>query len=262
MEEVVYYYKNYDLEFNVPEKEANEWYLKVYELGEKGDAEGVTELFKQANELYFDEYHIYNTIQQLTNDNAEKTRLLKQLKECKIVKKIKTYKDGTIVIVTKKDKDNNIPDIIVTRLSDFILDLKEEDNDLGTWERQGKCHAKSKEISLRLTFPNEVVTGYFHSMSDKARFLHSWVEFSQNGKDYVIDYTMNIVMNKRGYYFIRHIEELCRISDTDILSDLELFSQLKGLNIKEYMVYRHEIAKELKEKGQSKVLKPQKVNKK
>lgn len=243
MEEVEYRYRNFDLLFNIPEKVSNEWYLKVYELAEKGDAEGVANLFKQANELYLAEYHIYNTIQQLTNNDAIgdiRERLLKQLKACQIVKKIKTYKDGTIVIVTEKD----MPDIVVTRLSDFIPDLK-KDNNLGNWDRQGQCHTQSKEISLRLDFPNEVVTGYFHAMSDKARFLHSWVEFSKDGKDYVIDYTMNAVMNKKGYYFIRHVQELCRISDTDILSDIDLFSHLRGLNIKEYMVFRHEMAREL-----------------
>jgi len=235
--------KNFDLMFVTPSRESEEWDNKAYELSKKGDLEGWDNLLRQANELYLDEYHIYNTIQQLTIDDAEKDRLLKQLESCRIVKKVKTFEDGTTMIVTNKDEHDN-PDIVFIKLSDLIPDLNDDYN-LGSWNRNGKCHTKAKKISLRLGMPNEVVTGYFHTMSDKARFLHSWVEFSEAGEDYVIDYTMNVVMNKRGYYFIRHACELCRIKDSDILSDGELFSQLGCLDDKEYLVFRHEIASDL-----------------
>lgn len=234
--------------FTIPEQASDEWIYKVFELGENGDIDGIQNLFCQTQELYFDEYHIYNIIQQLTNDESftnidTRKRLLKQLEECSLVKGIRTLEDGFILVETKKDTPN-IPDILITRLSDLIFDLK-DDHDLGNSTRLGQCHTKAQEISLRIGFPNEVVTGYFHALSDKARFLHSWIEFSGDEEDYVIDYTMNAVMNKKGYYFIRHVKELCRINNHDILSDLDLFGSLEGLNIKEYMVFRHEMARDL-----------------
>ena len=239
-----YINKNFDLLFVTPDIESWEWYLKVYEFGEKGDIEGLNNLFMQANELYLNEYHIYNIIQQLTRDYAEKDKLLNELRKNKIVKKAKTCKDGITTITAKKDEHDR-SDIVFTRLSDLIPDLN-DDNNLGNWDRQGKCHIMAKEISSRIGIPNEIVTGYVHGMADKARFLHSWVEFSEGDNDYVIDYTMNVVMNKSGYYFIRHAQDLCRIKDSDILSDWELFSQFDGLNSKEYMLFWHEMASDFK----------------
>lgn len=98
----------------------------------------------------------------------------------------------------------------------------------------------SLEISLSLNFPNEVVTGFIYGISDKVKYLHSWIEFNKDGNEYVIDYTMNVIMNKEGYYFIRQAEELSRISNQDILFDSKI-----SINSKVYLVFRHEIMKEL-----------------
>lgn len=140
------------------------------------------------------------------------------------------------------------------RLSDVIPELN-TDGDLVNWNRIGKCHTKSREISSRLEISNEVVTGYFHTIADVTRYLHSWVEFSKSGEDYVIDYTMNVVMNKKGYYSLGHIKELCRIRNNEIISDFPLFSQFADLPLKIYLVFRHEMAKEIEQKITGKQLK-------
>jgi hypothetical protein len=223
--------KSYELLFSVPEREDIDWYNE--------DAESPDKQFEWDNT-----YHIYNTIHELTNDDAigeKREILLTKLKESEFVKEINILEDGSIIILTK----NGLPDISFGKLSDIFPKLK-DNKKLGNFGRRRHCHTKSKEISTRLEFPNVVVTGYAYSISTGDRILHSWVEFNKDGKDWVIDYTMNVMMEKKGYYYLRHIIELCRIDHNDILSDRDLFFPLEKISIKEYMVFRHELAKDLK----------------
>ena len=246
MGEIVYYYKNYDELFNQPDDESKNWYEKFYELSYAGNLEALNNLLSSAEEIYFDEYLIYNSIQQLTNDDMieKRKRILKQIKISGIVRGIKKFKDGTIIIKTKKP----YPNILVIKLSELIPETTHDGN-LGNWERHGKCHDMSHSISLRLGIPNDLVTGYVRTVSDKTKFLHSWVEFSDGEKEYAIDYTMNVMMNKKGYYFLRKCEEICRINDTDVLFDLDIFSRFPGISTREYCVFRHEIVKEYRQES-------------
>lgn len=86
--------KNYELLFVEGEKVAYEWEQKIYELSKKVDTEGIARLFEQAKELYFNEYYICDTIQQLTNDNSrsDKRKLIRCLKSGSKVKKLKKLK--------------------------------------------------------------------------------------------------------------------------------------------------------------------------
>ena len=242
-----YNYINPDFEqlFIDPEKISDKWYHDFYYLSKKGDTEGLNNLFAQAENLYWNEYHIFNTISQLMNSDAKgekKIKLLNQLKECGLVTDVEHYQDGDPTIIIKTPKGTS--DIAVAKLSDIIPEFKNYTSLEGP-DRQGQCHEKSREISLRLGFPNQVVTGWVFTISDVVKHLHSWVEFTENGRDFVIDFTLNAIINKNAYYFLRHVEILCEINDTDILSDLELFSSIKGLNLKEYLVFRRELAKSL-----------------
>lgn len=236
--------KKAELLFLDQERNSKEWVDKFFELGENGDTEGMTTLLNNAKQLYLEEYDIYDTIQHLTNkatDGTKREKLIEQLRSYSIIKKVEEAGD-TIMVRTPQC------DIIFVKLTGLLPGLKEES--LETWDRMGRCHTKSIEVSSRLeVFSNDVVTGYIYDISDKAKFLHSWLEFSKDKKEYVIDYTMNVVMNKEGYYYLRHADPITRINDVDIREDKKKgFSDIKGLTDREYLVFRHEIAKELRQK--------------
>ena len=84
--------------------------------------------------------------------------------------------------------------------------------------------------------------------SHKSKYLHSWVKVNYERKDMVIDYTRNVLMNKEGYYLMQRAIPLSRISNQDIKRDMKILKQsgvLRNFNIKEYLLFRHEIIKDL-----------------
>lgn len=103
-------------------------------------------------------------------------------------------------------------------LSDTMPELLNYFKELMTIERANTCFSNSRNLSMVLGFDNDVVTGIVHGITDKSEYLHSWIESKINGEDVVIDFTMNVVINKEGYYRFRHAKEIERIN-TDTLKD-------------------------------------------
>lgn len=232
--------KNFNLLFIDSEKKASEWYQDFFRLYRQNNEEKLSDLLKQAKKLYLNEFHISNIIQQLTNCDAvglKKRKFLKHFRDCDIVQNV-IEKDDKIIIKTSECN------ITFRKLSDIIPELREE---LQDWNRHGKCHEKSIYISRILAqTPNRVVTGYTYNISNIVKNLHTWVEFSIDGEEYVIDYTMNVLMNKKGYYFLLNVEPITIIADVEIRADfMNFFPYIDGFNIKEYLLFRHEILKDL-----------------
>ena len=47
--------------------------------------------------------------------------------------------------------------------------------------------------------------------------MHTWVEFkNNNNQEFVIDYDDNTVYNKEGFYFLKHVEPLKKVSSDDL----------------------------------------------
>ncbi len=96
---------------------------------------------------------------------------------------------------------------------------------------------------------NEVVTGYADRFG---QYLHSWVEAKiSSNREAVMDYTLNAVMNKDGYYYIKGIDEpISRIKDWQIKQDVKnnVFGVMAELNLgaKEYVVSRDKILRDIK----------------
>ena len=131
------------------------------------------------------------------------------------------------------------------KLSDAIIGLK-GDTELETEKRSGKCHLKSLKVSKNLGISNNIVTGYIFGYSDKDKYFHSWVEYSHKGKEYVIDYTRNIIINKEAYYRLMNAIPLSRISNKTIEEDENILLNLPEsdtITLKEYLVFRDEIMK-------------------
>lgn len=102
-------------------------------------------------------------------------------------------------------------------------------------------------ICLNLGIPNNIVTGYTYGYTDKSQYLHSWIETELKGEPVVIDGTLNVIMNKEGYYKMRHIEVLTKISNETLMSDIEKYlSKVGKISLAVYYLFRNEIIEEFK----------------
>ena len=130
------------------------------------------------------------------------------------------------------------------------LDWLSADRLLESSARENKSHEKSMELARNLNSPNTLVTGWVAGLTSKSKYPHSWVETTLDGNEVVIDYTMNAIVNKDGYYALRYATPVSKINNVEIEKDLELVTplinnnELSGL---EYLVYRDSIIEALKE---------------
>lgn len=112
--------------------------------------------------------------------------------------------------------------------------------------RFGKCFDWAYYICLNLGIPNDIVTGYVYGYTDKSKFLHSWIETTYKGEEWVIDGTINTIINKEGYYLIKNAQVLNRISNKTFVEDIDLYlSKIKGIQLEVYYVFRDEIIRDL-----------------
>ena len=229
----------------VPDKKSENWDKKAFKYGAEKNVKKLEAHLDTADQLYMDEYQISSALDSFTDKTVpekEKLRLLNDLKNIEYIDSVKVDK----LKVSIKGKDFKL---IAFRLSDCIEELKEDKN-IETKNRKGKCHVKSMEISLRLGYQNDIVTGYIYGLSNKAKYLHSWVEFKNlKNMEFVIDYTENIIINKNAYYMLRHAEPLSRISREELAKDRNLIykrlNEIGSINIKEYLVFRDELSKDI-----------------
>lgn len=135
--------------------------------------------------------------------------------------------------------DGPIRQITFSELADEILeDLPELETD----KRAGECYRLTHAINRHLGLTHEMVTGYIYGYTDISRFLHSWIELTYKGEEYVIDGTMNALINKSAYYSLRKAQSITKISDATFQSDLDNHMDiLEGVNLEVYLLYRNEI---------------------
>ena len=204
--------KNQLFSFNLVEEEnSSKWNKDFFNSYNNGDKEAVMNLLKQADKLYLDEYYIYNSIVQLNSNNStvsSSDTVLEGLKKCHIVKGI-VKNNNTISI------DTGNVSIKTSKLSDILLEVNLDKHSKDELVRKSVYSAEY--VSQLLSFPNRIVTGYVYGIADKAKSVRTWVEFKNNkNQEFVIDYENNTVMNKEGFYFIRHAEPIKKVSSDDI----------------------------------------------
>lgn len=236
--------KSFNELFILPDNKSDEWDSKLFEYGYAHDEEKLNKHLESANEIYLEEKQIYTAINSFTLDTdseEESMRLIEGLKEADFIKEVDVTK-STLLIKTVDG------DIRVCKLTEMIPGLKEDDPNLLTEDRKGNCHEKSIQIANSMgKIKNDIVTGFVFGYSDQAKYLHSWVEFNYQGEDMVIDYTLNALMNKEGYYMIQRAKPLSRIDSKLLKEDrkvLDKFDKLGYFNIKEYLLFRDEIMKD------------------
>lgn len=243
--------RNYDFLFSEEES------IRIDELKEKYHSQtGIKSLttylrlkfIEKVREFCIEERIIWEDIHYLTSNkyNERHGAILEFLSNFNIVKDIKAN-NKVICIRT------NFGEIKFSKIGDFFPDMFIDDDIEDIEKRTGKCHAQAINYSEKLKsigVENDVVTAYRYGDTNRSKYLHSWNEFQIDGKEHVLDYTQNIVMNKAGYYSLNHINEIIsRINSTDIENDKKIYRQISGrdydIDAKTYLTCRDEIMRDL-----------------
>ena len=147
------------------------------------------------------------------------------------------YDAGCITFITKAGKFK------AYKLTHVFEDMKLFP-DIETDKRHKRCHVDSVELSKGLQDRTRVATGYVYTFGEGDKFLHSWVELYLKGKPFVVDTTRNLLMERRGYYYIRNIKgPVYKISDKTIEREEHIFISLQKKYpwlIKLYLSNRHQ----------------------
>lgn len=201
-----------------------------------------------ATTLDMDNYQIKYRISEWTKNKTsdeEKEIFINQLLKLKdYIKKIDISKNNKF----------NLPELSIEttegtiraiQFSSIAPKCKEKLPFIETDERHGKCYEIAHEISLNLGISNNIVTGYIYGYTDKSKFLHSWVETTIKGEEYVIDGTLNSLINKQGYYLMQHAKPITKISNQTFVNDIKNYlEKMKTFPIEVYYVFRDEIIKD------------------
>ncbi len=244
--------KNYNELFNTRFKTSQKIDEKFAELfNTSGLKEGIKYL-KQvgATELDMDNYNIKYRISEWTKDslsNKEKIAFLNELRD---------LGDYILDIKVEKNEKFNLPEVKIEttkgiiqaiQFSSVAPEVKNLFPFIESDKRFGNCYDFAYNISLNLGVPNQIVTGYIYGYSDKSKFLHSWVESTINDEEYVIDGTLNAMINKEGYYLMQHAKPITKISDSVLKSDIKNhLDVMQTIPIETYYVFRDEIVNDLK----------------
>lgn len=206
-----------------------------------------------ATKLDIEDYYIKYSISQWTK------KILSAQEKLELLNELKNFKDYVLDVNIVTNDKFNVPEVVIKttegeiraiQFSSVVPQVKEVFPFIENDERLGKCYTFAKTISLDLGIPNEIVTGYIYGYSDKSEFLHSWVETRLKGEEYVIDGTLNAIINKQGYYLMHNVKPLTRISTEQLLSDAEKYlNKIRSIPLEVYFVFRDEIINDL-EKNQ------------
>lgn len=198
-----------------------------------------------ATKLDKDNYEITYKINEYTKETTSpetKQKLISSLK------RLTNYIISADIIYNEKKKKEEIVivttngEIRVIEFSSLAPSIKTDLPQITTSDRNGKCFDLAYEINRRLGLPHTIVTGFIYGYTDKSRYLHSWIELTYKGEEYVIDGTLNAMINKDGYYMIKHAQPITKLKDDVIQSDLDNhLEKLQGLPFEIYLVYRDEI---------------------
>lgn len=216
----------------------------------QGNIDGAGELVGGKENLKVDKYNIFTFINNFTSSDKTAEEKMDNIKKLYFGGYVRAAGIGpnSAELTTLEGVKMNI-DVLSHALPSFT-----NDKTLKTLERQGKCHEKS--LNILREYANEgikVVTADISPLSDEIKHLHSWVEINLDGKDYCIDYTMNALINKDGYYAFMNPEVRSVLTREEYMKDLEVLTPLlekNSVDIKEYLVYPKEVVAEIVDERQ------------
>ncbi len=220
----------------------------------KGLKEGL-EYLKEIGATWYDKenYEILYTISAFTKKDTDE-KFFQSL-----IERI-SRQNGTKEVKIEKVKDKNFFRFIVNK-EDFSVTVMplskrlpislETCPDLEDDTRVGTCFTKALTTATHLGRDNTIVTGYCYGYSDKSRFLHSIVETTLDGEEVVIDGTLNAIINKDGYYALRHFKPLTKISNQTLQDDIDKYLyKIEEFNPEVYFVFRDEIIRDFEKNNE------------
>lgn len=155
-----------------------------------------------------------------------------------VVKNIKFVEGGRLWIELQ-DKT-----IKARKLTEVLDNIEEIIPDIQTDERRGKCHRYSCLLMMALEVECHVVTGICYTLSPRGKFLHSWVEATnEKGETYCFDATMNLMMPKEDFYCMWHVKPCATLTKSQFEEDVPKFEAIGGLDVKQYLLNREETLK-------------------
>ncbi|MBR2712792.1 MAG: transglutaminase domain-containing protein [Bacilli bacterium] len=197
-------------------------------------------------EVYFEESDYQRMIDLFTlDDNRDFYRFIPSMPEISI-----RNVGGVEGLIFNLDGVN----VKVMKITDLICGVRNIFPEIGSPLRYGKCYGGANLLARSLKNDADLVTGYHYGFTDKSKYLHSWVETKFYDEDYVLDVTLNAVINKEGYYRIKNIKEneiLQRINNRKVSEEsLKYKEYFDAMGIKEsqYNTFRDELISDLEKK--------------
>jgi len=185
----------------------------------------------------------------LTSKGQDKINRAEIINSLNIVGKFLLYKEGVMII------DKNGIAIPVEPLHKIVNDFETEKK-LKTSERHNDCHAGSWGLMSTIGDKEnkKIVTSLVKGGADDAEYIHTWIEYTENGEEKVADYTLNAIMNKDFYYALRTVDEtqITKISEDDFNKERPIIESLVkngAIERRQYLAFRDEIMINLKQKG-------------
>lgn len=242
--------KEFHAKYIKPSLDSQKWDDKYRKLSNSNDIMAFVQHMQTASEFYFDDAYICAVIKNFTFSSTTKER-----KESLADKLIK---NGHIVSAEINDNSTqfvkpNGTVISFIPLTQVFPNLRYK-QELECDERSGRCHQGSLNLSqFEFDFEHSVVTGDTYNLSNKSKYLHTWIETTFGGEEVVIDYTMNAIINKDAYYEFMHAKPINRISGKDVKHDMPivLTSKYGGADNRIYLLFRDEMMAEIENKPSS-----------
>ncbi len=198
--------------------------------------------------LRWDSIKIYNLIQNLNFSAVTDQEKLDLLDTYIRENVIQTYEyDGKNDIFYLTKMDGSV--IEIKKISDFIKDeyfVKK----LTTQERLGECHSGSMNLACVFENVSDIVIGWSRFYNNRNKLLHTWLEAkTSDGKEVVIDYTLNAIIDKKAYYELINVVPINRFESKFVRDDYEKLkkSSYKGINCRSYLIYHDEVMKAIEE---------------
>ena len=225
-------------------------YLNIYKLG--GNFEDLKKYRDSigAKEDYLKDYLVYLLINYFTLNSEFEDAFMEISSLLQDFEDIEIYINGDSISIT-----SNKYEVFAKKLTNVVSNLNNIIGiDMESIERAHQCHLEAFNLSLNLAHDNKLITSYAYGCTDKSKLLHSFVEIKLGDKEFVLDPTINAMIDKNGFYKMHHIKRsdiISVIDNKDLLNDNteygDLFNAL-GINIRDYEVFRNEFISEFNKK--------------
>ena len=175
-----------------------------------------------------------------------KTQINNELKKFKDLELVDNYsfdtKELEFILNSMKFK--------IKKLNKSVIDINKNDF-YGNNFNINMCISKVIELSKKLKYSNTLVIGYLNDKFTKTKKIHCWLEYNDNNKDYVIDFSNNILTSKENYYILTQAEVINKLKNSELNNDIiSLLYRTFNLKHEEILCFYHELTKDLRKTKQ------------